>query len=159
MLQKLSLYLSQSLESIPYCQSLRPIETQYWFTANQLINYVFEAKVEKINNRSNLINLFRKVSSHIVNSDIEFQSVSIAVNEGTSKPFVSSVLTELLQNSIDAIRSNISTVERKINFEFCANDMILSIIDYVGIPDSALLALLIPFLSSKSVDDMMSTGE
>lgn len=160
MLQKLSLYLSQSLESIPYCQSLRPIETQYWFTANQLINYVFEAKVEKINNRSNLINLFRKVSSHIVNSDIEFQSVSIAVNEGTSKPFVSSVLTELLQNSIDAIRANISSVEQRIELDLCRSENLqFSITDYVGIPYSSMLALLIPFLSSKSVDDMMSTGE
>ena len=159
MIQKSKLYLTENLHISYSCEKITNINSGYKFTANQLINYVFEAKVEKINNRSELLQLLNNVSNHEIKSDVEFQSVSIAVNEGTSKPFVSSVLTELLQNSIDAIRSNISTVERKINFEFCANDMILSIIDYVGIPDSALLALLIPFLSSKSVDDMMSTGE
>ena len=160
MLQKLNLYLSQDLESISYCSEQNINQVRFSFTANQLINYVFEAKLEKVNDRSDLTNLLQAVSHHVVNSEIEFQSVAIAVNEGTSKPFVASVLTELMQNSIDAIRANISRVERKIDLELCKSDKLqFSITDYVGIPDSSMLALLIPFLSSKSVDDMMSTGE
>jgi len=84
-----------------------------------------------------------------------FQSIEIAVNEGTSKPFVASVLTELVQNSIDAMRGSGITGSIDINL----TEEHLSVRDYVGIPDRALLALWIPFLSSKDVGELMSTGE
>ena len=92
----------------------------------------------------------------------ELQTLEIAVNEGTTKGYIPAILTELTQNSIDAIRS--SNVDNK-NIELSVgkfddtDNMAISIRDYVGIPDQGILSLLIPFLSTKSTKDIETTGE
>lgn len=161
MMRRLDLYLNQLNKNIPSCIKYTSVATTYKFTANKLISYVFQSKVDNITDRTSLQTLLFEVTNHSINSEVKFQSVSVAVNEGTSKSFVSSVLTELLQNSIDAIRSNITRVQQRIDINLCQDDdtLQLSFTDYVGIPDSSILSLLIPFLSGKSTDDMMATGE
>lgn len=162
MTARLHMFTGRSESTLQIRKPLRLLTSNYSFNANQLIDYIFTAKVNTIHNRQQLIQLLIAVSNHSTNNQLQFQSVSIAVNEGTSKPFISSVLTELLQNSIDAIRSNIESVEQRIDIDLIREEtgnLRLSMVDFVGIPDSSILALLIPFLSSKSTTDMMSTGE
>ena len=108
--------------------------------------------------------------------DVKLQVVEIAVNEGTTKSFVNSVLTELVQNSIDAIRSldKVEHTEEVINIlktqkseiysymyrnkiEIYMFNNVIEVKDDVGI--SNIIPLLIPFLSSKNVDDPNVTGE
>lgn len=165
MIERILLYTSNVIQKIPLCQRLINPTTKYTITANNLISYVFQTKTEEIINDPNhqmLHQMLCTANNFVSASELKFQSVDIAVNQGTSKSFVTSVLTELLQNSIDAIRSNISTTQKQIDVKLCIEDnssIILSITDYVGIPDSSILSLLIPFLSGKTTDDMMSTGE
>jgi hypothetical protein len=128
------------------------------FTCKQLIEYIFEKNVDDtnlswINNMGG-----RKAAS------TKLQTVEIAVNEGTTREFSRAILTELIQNSVDAIRLSKSKGEHisdsvKVDI-FTNNDNYgISVIDYVGIPNKGILSLLIPFLSTKSVNDMISTGE
>lgn len=169
MKESVKLYIQhmETQSSIQLSQHPSISNAAYSFTANQLIDYTFSTGINKIDNVPNhdsLRKLLHRVSQHRLYLDAnrpQFQTVSIAVNEGTTKPFVASILTELLQNSIDAIRSNISTVERRIDLTsgYMNESVFFTIQDYVGIPDSALLSLWIPFLSGKSTDDLMSTGE
>ena len=148
--------------------------SQYHFSANTLINYVFEHEdasvAELFNSISNLnnstANPSTSKSSTSKSSAPKLQMVEIAVNEGTSKEFVSSVITELIQNSIDAINYKIrhhpqNDINTNIDVKYITsnNRIILTVTDYIGIPLNAILALCIPFLSTKSTQDMISTGE
>lgn len=149
------------LESLKLYLSIGEIQTgnlirlpgRFTFTCKSLINYIFNNDKEFVLNDLQLINEYNKTFKP---ESVKLQMVEIAVNEGTTKDFMQAVLTELIQNSIDAIRSTerkngrIDVNIRKDNF---------SITDNVGIPDSAFLALLIPFLSTKDPNDPNVTGE
>lgn len=90
--------------------------------------------------------------------DSKTQILEIAINEGTTKDYVEAVLTELTQNSVDAIRSNLPN-DGLINIELTQNYLVFS--DNVGIESENLIYLLIPFLSSKESDQFvgqMGTG-
>lgn len=128
------------------------------FRGTQLIDFVFYSGRTNPTTRDELLDFIRAAGQHQkyrASDRPRFQSIEIAVNEGTSKPFVASVLTELIQNSIDAMRG--AGITESIDIEL--NHDYLTVRDYVGIPDRALLALWIPFLSSKDVGELMSTGE
>jgi hypothetical protein len=71
-----------------------------------------------------------------------------------NKCFINSILTELIQNSVDAIRSE-SESSKYIDIRI-SNDVI-SITDYIGFDD--IINILIPFLSSKNPNDPNVTGE
>jgi hypothetical protein len=81
------------------------------------------------------------------------QIVEIAVNDGTNKLFIQSVMTELIQNSLDAIKS--SKNEKRIDINIGSN--YIKIKDRCGIRD--ILQILIPFLSDKDPNDPNVTGE
>jgi hypothetical protein len=90
----------------------------------------------------------------------KLQTVAIAVNEGTTKDFGSSVITELAQNSVDAIRtanSPLQSVDDRITVNMHNNGF--SITDHVGISYKDLIYILVPFVSSKKSDDINVTGE
>jgi hypothetical protein len=136
-------------------------------TANQLIDYVFSENSgtkSSITTNSDLLSFLQKVEmwTYHQSRKQQFQMVQIAANEGTSKPFVDSVLTELVQNSVDAIRtlhssqSNPSYEKDYVNIVITEDA--ISVGDTVGIPPSAYLSLWIPFLSSKS-GSLITTGE
>lgn len=84
---------------------------------------------------------------------MNMQIVEIAVNDGTNKSFVPSILTELIQNSIDAIRTSGSNnrIDISVGGDF------VSIRDSVGIDD--ISQILVPFLSTKDPNDPRVTGE
>ncbi|SNW63103.1 Histidine kinase-like ATPase [Orpheovirus IHUMI-LCC2] len=85
--------------------------------------------------------------------DRKLQLIEVTVNENTTKSPLEASLIELVQNSVDAI-NNTPSSNRKINI-FTSRDPsspILNVVveDDVGIPDSAMLSLSVPFVSSKS---------
>ena len=131
------------------------------FKANQLIDYVFSLKtgdyVSDLNTRTKLFEFLDLVTQHTLHLSRpkKLQIVQIAANEGTSKPFIDSVLTELLQNSVDAIRSKPAS---DTNIIIDVNENLIRVKDFVGIPIEAYLSLWIPFLSSKTDIEIM-TGE
>ncbi len=142
--------------------------TRYVIRANQLIDYVFYTNTKNLrddNDHASLISLLKRVSHHTLHEADErpqFQIIQIASNEGTSKVFIDAVITELVQNSVDAIRYALSegwSIPERVDIELCDRDVLeLAVTDHVGIPDSALLGLCIPFLSTKTLSTLM-TGE
>lgn len=84
---------------------------------------------------------------------LDMQILEIAVNEGTTKPYIPAVITELIQNSLDATKSlnYENDIEIEIGFNF------LSVKDYAGM--DKIEEILIPFLSSKDPNDPDSVGE
>jgi len=128
---------------------IKDTTTRYTFTGKSLINLIFTTNINKHDYRK-WMRLAEKTSE-----DVNMQVLEIAINEGTTKDFIPAVFTELLQNSIDAIKS--SGGDHHIDVK--VSEKSLSFYDTVGIPDQGLLALLVPFLSSKSKEDMLATGE
>lgn len=145
-----------------YCSNLGniPIEFpsekgKYKFSCKCLLNYVYNNNIKT----KKIKKFFKKVHKSYKTytpENTKLQIVEIAVNEGTVKPFVQALFTELIQNSIDAI--NTTTSGTKISIKI-SNDG-FSVFDDVGISDlEILLSLLIPFLSSKNPNDPNITGE
>lgn len=121
----------------------------YIFSCKTLIYYLY-TNGDKLN--FSKLNFLYK--SNDFNFEIKLQIVEIAVNSGTTKPFIDAVITELYQNSLDAIR----TFEYKNNrIDFTINTNSISIKDYVGIDN--IIYILIPFLSSKNSNDVNVSGE
>lgn len=123
------------------------------FTTKQLINHVFNNEVIDFNRV--------KEESH----QIPLQIIEISVNAGTSKPFIPSILTELFQNAMDAIRLSENSkqiIEISISEMPSSNYMAVSVKDYVGMNMDNIISMSIPFYSnkkpSKNVTGEMGTG-
>jgi hypothetical protein len=133
-------------------------ETHYSFTGTNLMSYFFNKEMEK----EDLLKSLPNIQNYKPTEKFPLQALEIAINEGTNKPFIESVLTETVQNSLDAIRTE-NPLRKDININIYKNknnakSIILSIEDYVGIPDVGILSLKIPFLSSKTPSEIV-TGE
>lgn len=166
MINAITIYLDRltNINDIPYIlydsyrdNKLSIFEIGYEFTNTKLIEYVFKKDVDS----SHFSDYFELISEYPY-SKIPLQIIEIAVNEGTNKPYIEAMLTETIQNSIDAIRiSKISNTNIDIKLEMVQdydNTIMLSITDYVGIPDEGLLSMMIPFLSTKTASEI-ATGE
>lgn len=82
----------------------------------------------------------------------ELQVIDIAINFGTSKEIIPSILTELIQNSKDAIvKQKNKKMEINIKIISEGNNTRIIVEDPVGIEESNILVLLIPFISSKAI--------
>jgi hypothetical protein len=130
--------------------SFEPVKT--FIRANQLIAYLYSKPpdVEMLDIKNIIEN-----ASKYDGPDLALQTISIAVNEGTTKNFGASVITELLQNSVDASRQN--GVNDPINIDVYTNGVRVK--DTVGISYETLVYILIPFVSSKKESDANVTGE
>ena len=133
------------------------------FRISQLIGYLFSNdRVEKGKNitENDLVNIFVGASKY--DGKTKLQITEIAINEGTTKDFIPACLTELVQNSVDAIReSDNPGVSRNININFdqSASDTYSFMVgDFVGMPPTAFLHICIPFLSTKTPSEIV-TGE
>lgn len=156
------------------------------FDAIQLLNYVYEYEVDM-----NSTEWFKNVGEFTPSHEAKFQALEIVINEGTSKSFADSVLTEMIQNSIDASRNETNFIcksndkyfrykstnleplpEQNESVRNCPgisiecgeitnlkNSKGLSVIDFVGISTKGIVSLLVPFLSTKTTKDELSTGE
>jgi len=134
----------------------------YTFSAKSLIQYLSSFEIDLSAPDFNVSELFAGAAAHYSRWDIsesKLQIVEIAVNDGTTKEFMSAVMTELIQNSIDASRSTTWTDSRhrKIDIEIGADGV--AVRDYVGMTPNQLIPLMIPFLSSKNFNDSNVTGE
>jgi|SaaInlV_165m_DNA_2_1040747.scaffolds.fasta_scaffold01133_8 hypothetical protein len=139
-------------ETLPLADtSVFNIPTQYIFTESQLIDTALTE------NFTTLKELFHLSSTNVIRNRL--QITEIAINEGSTKSISNSVVTETVQNSLDAIRTFLPanpTIDIKISTS--GNDLIFSITDYVGINDKGIIATMIPFLSSKTPSEIV-TGE
>lgn len=126
---------------------IRNEETDFLFSCKALIRHSF------FNDRIDFIKLSNEYQEN-KNIDLGIQILEIAVNEGTTKGFIQSIMTELVQNSLDAIRSGITS---RNDIEIIVGVNYISVKDYVGISD--IVQILIPFLSSKNPNDPNVTGE
>lgn len=126
------------------------IKPKYKFSSKSLLKYIYG------NNISNET-FFKDLSKDYLTfqeDQVKLQIIEIAVNEGTTKPFSQAVITELLQNSIDALNGSSGTIQ--VN----TSSNTISVKDSVGISSlEVLITLLIPFLSSKDPNSPTVTGE
>jgi hypothetical protein len=142
------------------------------FKLSTLINYLFVNPVpatDSVTSQDDTIveftNFIDKITS-LPDRTSPLQIIEIAINEGTTKPFIESVLTELPQNSIDAIRESSLTLSTPgiqaihINVEKSkdAKTIYLKIRDPVGMNMKAFMYIGIPFLSTKTPSEIV-TGE
>ena len=136
---------------------------KYKFNATELINYVYENEVDMEN-----LDWLGNIKNFIPKHSAKFQSLEIAINEGTSKNYIDAVITELIQNSIDATRKFSSTflkspfVELRSGAIRKMGNYGISVEDFVGIPSNGIISLMIPFLSTKSEGSLLeenSSGE
>lgn len=128
------------------------------FNLSTLIDYTF------VNNlpEGNTVKYLNEVSTW-ENRNLPLQLAEIAINEGSVRNVHESVIIELVQNSIDAIREyNVANkrIDVKIMLKNHRNgqSIVLIVTDYVGIEEKNLPYLMIPYLSSK-LPQMNLAGE
>lgn len=150
--------------------------TKSWLSSFSPVNmHVIPNMIPQIKNECSLSSMISSLFRSLPTNDNELiklvndaskkkplplQTIEIAINEGTTKPFIEAVLTELIQNSIDASREfsisdNISIGLSKVSDR---NELCLSIEDYIGMNMEAFLYIGIPFLSTKTASSLV-TGE
>ena len=131
-------------------------EHPFRFTTSKLIDYVL--KHDFGDDVFELVNRYHPAAEE----QVRLQLTEIAINEGSTKAVMEAMIIETVQNSIDAIRS--SFAERQVKPEIHlyvkegADFYLYQITDFVGIPQSGLVSLMIPFLSTK-VASQFVTGE
>jgi hypothetical protein len=131
------------------------------FRISQLIGYLFSnEQKDKTIDQQGLTDILIGASKY--ESKTKLQMTEIAINEGTTKDFIPACLTELVQNSVDAIReSKDSNVKRDVNVIFGQTEgdtYGFAVGDFVGMPPSAFLHISVPFLSTKTPSEIV-TGE
>lgn len=141
------------------------------FRLSTLLNYLFAHPLPETVPKNNKLTVskFQEFLDDITSQPAQqtpLQIIEIAINEGTTKPFIDAVLTELVQNSIDVIREN--SVRGEIGMIDIGVEksppgegvkkIYLSIKDDVGMDMKAFLYVGIPFLSTKTPSEMV-TGE
>ena len=131
------------------------------FRISQLIGYLFSNEQKgKTIDQQGLTDILIGASKY--ESKTKLQMTEIVINEGTTKDFIPACLTELVQNSVDAIReSKDPNVKRDINVIFGQTEgetYGFTVGDFVGMPPSAFLHVSIPFLSTKTPSEIV-TGE
>lgn len=135
---------------------IKKLNIKYSFTAKSLISYIY-------NNEINSVDFFKKVDKYNKTFnpvDFKLQIIEIASNEGTTKPFIQAVLTELVQNSIDAIKSKYQNTQYNEQIDVKTSNNGIIIKDNIGIDDlNTIITFLVPFLSTKDPNDPNVTGE
>ena len=153
------------------------------FSSKQLIKILFIEEINPDNFLYALPYLFYTYRN--MSSDTDLQILDIAINAGTTKEFFQAVLTELVQNSLDATRKYNSLHSKKqeklgedgserrgggVQLDggskkkekqifIDVSPTFISVRDEIGIPSKGLFALLTPFLSTKNSLDSTETGE
>jgi hypothetical protein len=141
------------------------------FSLSKLIKTVFKKDIPDLKTSTTniitpatmLLDLFQTVVNDVSTDPLPLQIVEIAINEGTVKPFIEASLTELVQNSIDAIRTSHSVSDdMDIDIDLIRThddkSIILRITDYVGMSPESFLYVAIPFISTKTASQIQ-TGE
>ena len=138
----------------PNIASLAVPKNRPTFTISHLIAYLFAHEAP-----SSPFELAADVQKTVLTPP-PLQLTEIAVNEGTTKPFLEAIMTELVQNSVDAIREKKGP--KKILLYLRVDEqkryLSFSIVDFVGMSAKAFMYIAIPFLSTKTPSELV-TGE
>lgn len=129
------------------------------FQCSQLISYLLYHDLPFQGSDKEYRHFFQEVAK----SDIPqpFQTLEIAINEGTTKPYIQAMTTELVQNSVDAIREfdpKMQSIHMRLATTKDHSSIIWSITDFVGMSPEAFVYVKVPFLSTKKPSKMV-TGE
>lgn len=163
------IHLPRYTFTVPAVAKKQP-QQPFKFRENQLIAYVLKHDVDgKVDTPLSVFGGVAQYAAAGVRERFDLQITEIAVNEGSTKTFVNAVLTETIQNSVDAIRTSGGSggsgsaaprVREEIHIFLKETESVLvyQITDFVGIPLNGLLSLMIPFLSSKKASAEV-TGE
>lgn len=136
---------------VDYSETFSETHHTTTYTVNQLIQHLFEKESSSI---------FDATIPSMQSSRNKLRLVELAVDVASTRNYVFSVLTELLQNSIDAINeSPIHKRQIDIDYVYADDGLGFSFTDYVGIPTDKLLFILVPFISSKNSLTSINTGE
>lgn len=125
---------------------------------SSLINHLFRDNFQQ----GKLKNYLETASN--TKSGTKLQIIEIATNEGTTKPPLDAMMTELTQNSIDVTRESGISMSKdfgiKIKLSRTTNNsyVVLSVYDTIGMNDDAFLYVSVPFLSTKTPSELV-TGE
>jgi len=139
----------RTLPLIP--ELVQPSEKAYRFSLTGLLRYVFQNPIDP----DRFLSYLPLIPNYETGTDL--QVLEIAINEGTTKPPIQAAVTETYQNSLDAIRmAGTGNISIKINRS--ENMVRYRIYDPVGISETGLLSLSIPFLSTKTPSELI-TGE
>ena len=142
---------SSNLNTIPDGDPLKTLEGSK-FLLSELIRKLFKENPSSID-----INFLKSIEGS--SNENKLQIIEIAINEGTVKSFIEAVMTELVQNSIDAVREfkpkNKSIL---ISIGKTEKHVVLKIQDFVGMSMDAFVYVGIPFLSTKTPSELV-TGE
>jgi hypothetical protein len=133
----------------------------YRFTLSKLVEFVFQEELPGSN-----LELFQRVVAFKSRVPARLQIIELAVEAGSSKNALAAKLTELTQNSIDAVRQAIAsgtnfsstTIDVTVKRLRGRPELLIGVSDPVGIPPAGIVALSIPFLSGKQASDIV-TGE
>ena len=126
------------------------------FRLSKELRYLFKNELQTDTDK-----FLRDIQEEKEDDNSPLQVIEIAINEGTVKPFIEATMTELTQNSIDAIREfnpKDKIIDINLNKDKDSQDLILSITDHVGMSSDAFVYVGIPFLSTKSPSELV-TGE
>ena len=132
----------------------------YSFTESQFITFVLKQPVNLKTETG--VTFFEKVNTQTSSGSftpVELQITEMAINEGSTKAFLNAMVTETVQNSLDAIRS-LGSANRNIELRLTEDETqyLYEIQDFVGMDLNSIVSLMIPFLSSK-VASATVTGE
>ena len=123
------------------------------FSINDLIMFAYQNELEQDSfATSDLLHALEAFGKQN-NGACPLQAIRIVSNFGTTKEPVSSIITELFQNSLDALRQN-QLVDQSIQIGIDIGR--IQMFDKVGIPTNKLLTLLIPFYSEKKQNEALS---
>jgi hypothetical protein len=152
--------ITKTTSKFPYIINENNVNEVATFKTSQLINYLFSHEPPPFT--KDPVNTLAKYFSDIktsISPEVKLQITEIAINEGTTKDFISASLTELVQNSVDAIRS-VDAKNRaiKIYYKSEKDSYLFMVEDFVGMPPEAFLYIGVPFLSTKTPSEIV-TGE
>ncbi len=134
-------------------KEINKIITQDNIKLSSLMRYLFSHDIP-----NNIEDLFEDVKKSGLEKT-SLQAIEIAINEGTTKSFIDAVLTELAQNSLDAIREfgpQNKSVEISLKKSNDSKILYLEVTDYVGMNEKAFLYIGIPFLSTKTPSELVA---
>ena len=144
---------------IPRGRDIELPESKVKFKLSSLTRTLFKTGFPTTDNLKDELQFYSDVSTSEDTSRGQLQIIEIAVNEGTVKPFIEATMTELVQNSIDAVREY-SSMNTNIDIDISRTEghAILSFTDRVGMTKEAFNYVCIPFLSTKTPSETV-TGE
>lgn len=157
-------FIGQKFEIFPKQIYEINADYEFKFKLSKMIKCIFEKDYDFSSHEGSIVSL-KEIQEDSDLKTLSLQFVEIAINEGSSKQIEESVVTELVQNSIDAYRN---TEFENDSFKVIINisiykieedySLVIEVKDKIGIEFNNLLSLFVPYLSGKVRSENV-TGE